>query len=70
VPRLAASEGCSVLGPGRFGRTDAANRIIKGLETTIGQKVVTYDSARLTEGAREVKGSEFATAIIDDMRRL
>jgi isocitrate dehydrogenase len=38
-----------------MGWTDAADRIIKGLETTIGQKVVTYDFARLMEGAREVK---------------
>jgi isocitrate dehydrogenase len=52
-----------------MGWTDAADRIVKGLEATLAQKVVTYDFARLMEGAREVKCSEFATAIIDNMRR-
>ncbi len=53
-----------------MGWADAADRIIKGLETTIGQKVVTYDFARLMDGAREVKCSEFATAIIENMRNV
>ena len=53
-----------------MGWTDAADRIVKGLEATIAQKVVTYDFARLMEGAKEVKCSEFATAIIDNMRKL
>ena len=35
-----------------MGWTDAADRIIEGIETTIGQKVVTYDFARLMDGAR------------------
>ncbi len=52
-----------------MGWTDAADRIIKGLETTIGQKVVTYDFARLMEGAREVKCSEFGNAIVENMRK-
>ena len=51
-----------------MGWTDAADRIVEGLEATIGQKVVTYDFARLMDGAREVKCSEFATAIIGNMR--
>jgi isocitrate dehydrogenase len=51
-----------------LGWTDAADRIIRGIEATISQKVVTYDFARLTEGAREVKCSEFATAVIENMR--
>jgi len=51
-----------------MGWTDAAERIIKGLEATIGQKVVTYDFARLMDGAREVKCSEFGSAIIENMR--
>jgi isocitrate dehydrogenase len=50
-----------------MGWTDAADRIIKGLETTIGQKVVTYDFARLMDGAREVKCSEFGAAIVENM---
>jgi isocitrate dehydrogenase len=53
-----------------MGWTDAADRILKGLEATLAQKVVTYDFARLMDGAREVKCSEFATAIVDNMRRL
>ena len=51
-----------------LGWTDAADLIVKGLEATIAQKVVTYDFARLTEGAKEVKCSEFASAIITNMR--
>ena len=53
-----------------LGWTDAADRIVKGLETTLAQKVVTYDFARLMEGAKEVKCSEFATAIVDNMKKL
>src|SRR3989454_8689515 len=53
-----------------LGWNEAADRIIAGLEMTIGQKVVTYDLARLMEGAREVKCSEFGTAIIQNMTRL
>jgi isocitrate dehydrogenase len=53
-----------------MGWNEAADRIIAGLEKTIEQKVVTYDFARLTEGAREVKCSEFGTAVIDNMARL
>ncbi len=50
-----------------LGLADAADRIIAGLEKTIQSKVVTYDFARLMEGAKEVKCSEFATAIIRNM---
>ncbi len=50
-----------------MGWDEAAKKIIDGLGKTIGQKVVTYDFARLTEGAREVKTSEFASAIIENM---
>ena len=46
---------------------EAADLIIKGLDKTIQSKVVTYDFARLTGGAREVKCSEFADAIIKNM---
>jgi isocitrate dehydrogenase len=53
-----------------MGWTDAADRIVKALEATIGRKVVTYDFARLMEGAKEVKCSEFATAIIGNMKSL
>jgi isocitrate dehydrogenase len=53
-----------------MGWTEAADRIITGIETTIGQKVVTYDFARLMEGAKEVKCSEFGTAIVKNMEKL
>ncbi len=50
-----------------MGWTEAADLIIKGLESTISSKVVTYDFARLMEGATEVKTSEFASAVIENM---
>jgi isocitrate dehydrogenase len=50
-----------------LGWQEAANMIVKALEKTIDQKVVTYDFARLMEGAKEVKCSEFATAMIGNM---
>ena len=53
-----------------MGWTEAADRIVAGLERTIGQRVVTYDLARLMEGAREVKTSEFGTAIVANMEKL
>ena len=48
-----------------LGWFDAANDIVKALEQTIADKIVTYDFARLMEGATEVKCSEFASAIVD-----
>jgi len=48
-----------------LGWTDVAADIVAALEATIEQKIVTYDFARLMEGATEVKCSEFAAAIID-----
>jgi isocitrate dehydrogenase len=50
-----------------LGWTEAADRILAGLEKTIQSKVVTYDFARLMEGAKEVKCSEFGSAIIRNM---
>ncbi|CAM3922001.1 NADP-dependent isocitrate dehydrogenase [Deinococcus frigens] len=50
-----------------MGWTEAADLILKGLDATIAQKVVTYDFARNMEGAKEVKTSEFADAIIENM---
>jgi len=50
-----------------IGWTKAADLIIKGLENTIKFKTVTYDFARLMEGAREVKCSEFGDMIIKNM---
>jgi isocitrate dehydrogenase len=43
----------------------AADEIVRALEATIAEKIVTYDFARLMEGATEVKTSEFAAAIVD-----
>jgi isocitrate dehydrogenase len=48
-----------------LGWTDAANDIVNAMEATIADKVVTYDFARLMDGATEVKCSEFASAIVD-----
>jgi isocitrate dehydrogenase len=50
-----------------IGWNEAADRIIAALDRTISQKTVTYDFARLMEGAREVKTSEFANAMISNM---
>ena len=46
-----------------MGWTEAADLILRALEKTIGARVVTYDFARLMEGAREVRCSEFGQAI-------
>ncbi len=48
-----------------LGWTDAAADIVRALEATIADRIVTYDFARLMEGATEVKCSEFASAIVD-----
>jgi isocitrate dehydrogenase len=47
-----------------LGWTEAADAIIKAMDQTIAQKVVTYDFARLMDGAKKVKCSEFADALI------
>ncbi|HKA92790.1 MAG TPA: isocitrate/isopropylmalate family dehydrogenase, partial [Acidimicrobiia bacterium] len=48
-----------------LGWQNAADDIVQALEATIAEKIVTYDFARLMEGATEVKTSEFAAAICD-----
>jgi len=48
-----------------LGWSSAAADIVKALEATIAAKIVTYDFARLMDGATEVKCSEFASAIVD-----
>jgi isocitrate dehydrogenase len=50
-----------------MGWSEAADAIIKGLETTIAEKTVTYDFARLMQGAKLLKCSEFASQIIANM---
>jgi isocitrate dehydrogenase len=48
-----------------LGWKDAANDIVRAIEATIAEKIVTYDFARQMEGATEVKCSEFGSAIVD-----
>jgi isocitrate dehydrogenase len=48
-----------------LGWQGAADDIVRALEATIAEKIVTYDFARLMEGATEVKCSEFGSAIVD-----
>lgn len=50
-----------------LGWNEAADLIIKSMETSIESKVVTYDFARLMDGATEVKCSEFADELIKNM---
>ena len=50
-----------------LGWDEAADMIISAMQKTISQKVVTYDFARLMDGAKEVKTSEFADALIKNM---
>jgi isocitrate dehydrogenase len=51
-----------------LGWTEAANMIVKSMENTIASKVVTYDFARLMDGATEVKCSEFGDELIKNMK--
>jgi isocitrate dehydrogenase len=50
-----------------LGWTEAADLVIKGMDGAIASKQVTYDFARLMEGAKEVKCSEFGDRIIAHM---
>jgi isocitrate dehydrogenase len=50
-----------------LGWQEAADAITTALERTIEQKIVTYDFARLMEGAKEVKTSQFADALIANL---
>jgi isocitrate dehydrogenase len=45
----------------------AADLVIKGIDGAIGAKTVTYDFARLMDGAKEVRCSEFGQAIVQHM---
>lgn len=47
--------------------TEAADLIIGAMDTTITNKTVTYDFARLMTGAKEIKCSEFADELIANM---
>ncbi|MFS0751201.1 NADP-dependent isocitrate dehydrogenase [Oceanobacillus sp. 1P07AA] len=50
-----------------LGWREAADLITKSMDKTIGSKVVTYDFARLMDGATEVKCSEFGQELIKNM---
>jgi isocitrate dehydrogenase len=50
-----------------LGWTEAADAIIAAMDRSIDQKVVTYDFARLMEGATKVKCSEFGDALIRNL---
>lgn len=50
-----------------MGWQEAADKVRTSLEDTIRDKVVTYDLARQMAGAKEVKTSEFASAMIERM---
>jgi len=50
-----------------LGWTEVADLILKGLNGAIGSKRVTYDFARLMEGATEIKCSQFGDNIISHM---
>jgi isocitrate dehydrogenase len=50
-----------------LGWGEAAKLVLTSMENTIASKVVTYDFARLMDGATEVKCSEFADELIKNM---
>ena len=50
-----------------LGWTEAADLVITGMEAAIADKKVTYDFARLMDGAEEVSCSEFGDAMIERM---
>ena len=50
-----------------IGWTEAADLVMKGIEGAISNKTVTYDFARLMEGATELSCSAFAKAVVDAM---
>jgi isocitrate dehydrogenase len=50
-----------------LGWVEAADLIVKGMEGAISARTVTYDFARLMDGAKEVKCSEFGDAVIRHM---
>lgn len=64
-PSSVILSGCLMLE--HLGWTEASELITKSMEKTIASKVVTYDFARLMEGATEVKCSEFGDELIKNM---
>ncbi|MGI9585199.1 MAG: NADP-dependent isocitrate dehydrogenase [Acidimicrobiia bacterium] len=50
-----------------LGWDEAADLVVDGMEAAIGDKIVTYDFARLMDGATEVSCSAFGQAVVDRM---
>ena len=50
-----------------LGWNEASDLIIKGVEGAIANKTVTYDFERLMQGAKLLKCSQFADAVINEM---
>jgi isocitrate dehydrogenase len=50
-----------------MGWKEAADLIIRSIETSIASKKVTYDFARLMDGAKQVSCSGFGQVMIDNM---
>jgi isocitrate dehydrogenase len=50
-----------------MGWTEAADKVLQGMDGAIHAGTVTYDFARQMEGATEVKCSEFGDAVIEHM---
>lgn len=50
-----------------LGWGEVRKRILKAVEKTLSQKTVTYDLARQMRGAKKVKCSEFASALIENL---
>src|ERR1700722_273939 len=51
-----------------MGWVEAADLVVRGMDGAIASKRVTYDFARLMEGATEIKCSEFADNLIQNMK--
>jgi isocitrate dehydrogenase len=50
-----------------MGWVEAADAIVRSMEKTISEKIVTYDFARQMEGAKKVSCSGFGQAMIERM---
>ena len=51
-----------------IGWNEAADLVVRGIENAIADKQVTYDFARLMDGAHELSCSGFAAAVVERMR--
>jgi isocitrate dehydrogenase len=53
-----------------LGWLEVTDLIVEGVRRAIQRKRVTYDLARQLEGAQEVKCSEFAQSIVNEIRQI